>query len=551
MIHAKRILCVVLAAVLLLGCAPAADAAGRELTRSGSQIPIVLVGGDGEKLVDADGRELFRFIDITKYASGMDDGNLKESVLNVVRPLLIQGMLTNNFEPYYEALYNEIAEMFEPVLPDHDGNPRNGTNVDPWRLQQMADSLKQDYKQTRGWYDLFDYHFYYDWRLDPMETAVKLHDYIEQVKALTGSEKVAIVCRCVGSAVVLAYIAQYGAGSIYALGMDGITGNGAEPLSESISGKFAVNGAAINRLLIDLDALGMLDIDPFVNETLDLLVKSGMLDATKNTLKIMLYYRILEGATSAIARSTFFACPMYWSTVTPEDWDAAMYNVFGPEGSEMRQEYKGLIEKIENYHEKVGLHVRELMQQVKDAGANVAIIAKYGYQMSPVCESADMLADQIISVKRASFGATTSLVYDTLAPAYVTERTVKGMSRYISPDLQIDASTCLFPDSTWFVKGVRHSEWTATENAIMYTVTTAETQLTVNDFDLSQFIVGDYQTGECEKMTYENCDTYHWKAADQPANAKTPLAKIKAFFTALRVWWDSLKRILKERQEKA
>ena len=26
---------------------------------------------------------------------------------------------------------------------------------------------------------------------------------------------------------------------------------------------------------------------------------------------------------------------------------------------------------------------------------------------------------------------------------------------------------------------------------------------------------------------------------------------VEAFFTALRVWWDSLKRILKERQENA
>ena len=542
--NAKRVFSILLTIIMVCCAVPLASA--RELARTGAQIPIVLVGGDGEKLVDADGNELFRFIDIGKY--GTDTDNIKESVLNVVKPLLIEGMLTGNYEPYYEALYNEVAEMFEPVLPDHDGNPRNGTNVDPWRLDQMADSLKQDYRQTRGWYELFDYHFYYDWRLDPLETAVKLNDYIEQVKALTGSDKVAIVCRCVGSAVVLAYIAQYGTDSIYALGMDGITANGAEPLSESVSGKFAVNGAAINRLLIDLDTLGMLDVDPFINETLDMLVKSGAFDLTKDALKTLLYYQIIKGATSALARATFFSCPMYWSTVTPEDWEDAMLYVFGPEGSEMREEYKGLIEKIENYHNLVGVRVPELMQQVKDAGCNVAIIAKYGYQMSPVCESADQLADQIISVRRASFGATTSLVYDTLDPAYVTSRVTHGKSKYISPDLQVDASTCMFPDNTWFVKGVRHSEWTGTENAIMYTVTTAETQLTVDDFEISQFIVGDYETGECEKMTAENCNTYHWSAEAQPEAAKTPLQKLRAWFDSFRTWWNSLKRILRERR---
>jgi hypothetical protein len=99
------------------------------------------------------------------------------------------------------------------------------------------------------------------------------------------------------------------------------------------------------------------------------------------------------------------------------------------------------------------------------------------------------------------------------------------------------------------VKGVRHSEWTGTENAIMYTVTTAETQLTVDDFEISQFIVGDYETGACEKMTAENCNTYHWSAADQPAAAKTPLQKLRAWIESFRIWWNSLKRILRERRE--
>ena len=165
-------------------------------------------------------------------------------------------MLTGNFEPYYEALYKEVSELFEPVLLDKDGNPRNGTDIEQSHKDSMAEALRHDYKQERGWYDLFDYHFYYDWRLDPCETAEKLHNFIEGVKAVTHSEKVAIVTRCVGSAVVMAYIAEHGTDSVYSLGMDGITANGAEPLSESISGKFAVNGAAINRMLYDMNALG-------------------------------------------------------------------------------------------------------------------------------------------------------------------------------------------------------------------------------------------------------------------------------------------------------
>ena len=40
--------------------------------------------------------------------------------------------------------------------------------------------------------------------------------------------------------------------------------------------------------------------------------------------------------------------------------------------------------------------IPELLRQVKDSGANVAFIAKYGAQMIPTCESADLVADQFV-----------------------------------------------------------------------------------------------------------------------------------------------------------
>lgn len=538
---AKRILAALLCCLMLISCAPAALAAV-EPNMWASQVPIILVGGDGTALEDENGNMVFRFIDLTD--KGKDGGNIRESIMNVVKPLLVQGLLTNNFQPYYDALYAEVAELFDNLLLDENGNPRHGTGISPDYQRRMDDSLKSDVRSWQGHYNLHNYEFWYDWRLDPLATADKLNAYIEGVKASTNSPKVIIVAHCVGSAVVLAYIAKYGADSIYGLGMGGITGNGSEPLSKSISGQFQVDGAAINRLLYDLEALGFIDIDSFINETVDLAVRSGALGAAKDAFKVTLYKRIVEGATSALALSTFFSCPMYWSAVLPEDYETAMNYVFGPEGSEKRQKYAGLIEKIEAYHDQVSVRIPELMQSVKDAGANMCIIAKYGWQIIPTGKGSDVVGDQIASVNRASFGATGSKVYGTLSDAYIAGQVAKGLGRYISPDLQIDASTCQFPDNTWFVKGPRHSNWTNLEDGMMCVVLSADHEVTVKELSTTQFIVADNNSDDWAPMTKENCNTYHWDAAADPDAKVSFIERIRAYFRSLRTWLDSLKRIL-------
>ena len=541
-----RLLAALLCCLMLLSCCSAAFAAVAPRA-DGSQIPIILIGGDGTALEDANGNEVFRFINLS--GKDPDPDTLKESILNVVKPLLVQGLLTNNFQPYYDALYAEVAEMFKDVILDENGEPQNGVGMKREFKDRMADSLRRDARHDKGYYAQHDYEFWYDWRLDPMATADLLKDHIEGVKAVTGAQKVILQAHCVGSAVVFAYIAKYGSDSIYGLGLDGITGGGSEPLSESISGKFHVDGAAVNRLLYDLEALDYIHIDSFINETVDLAVRSGMLDSAKNSLKLMLYYRIVEGATSALALSTFYSCPMYWSAVRPQDFDDALQYVFGPEGSEKREKYAGLIEKVQAYHDQVAVRIPELLLATKENGANMCVIAKYGWQIIPTGENCDVVGDQIASLNCAALGATGSKVYGVLDDAYIAKQVAAGKGKYISPDLQVDASTCLFPDYTWFIKGARHSNWTMLEEEILCTVLSADHQLTVDDLTAPQYIVVDNDTGAWEPMTSENSNTYHWDASADPSVKQTFLQRVQAFFRSLRTWFESLRRILRERRQ--
>lgn len=543
----KKTISVILCLVLILATAVPAFAAGT----TGSQYPVVLIGGDGDHLEDKDGNELPLWsgvFDGLTEKSEEEGGNseIYKSVANVLLPFLVEGLLTGNYDSYYENLQKEISEIFEPILLDKNGEASNGSGIAQRRKTQMKNNLSRDAKKGKGYYGFYDYQFYYDWRIDPFVSAAQLDEYIQAIKKVTGSPKVVIIARCLGTVIASAYVAQYGTDDIYGVGFDGAVSNGAEMLSEPISGKFKLDGNAINRFLIDGNFVDNFKIDAFIGETVELLEKSGALKAITGVTKDTIYYTVIKGVTSALSLSTFCTWPSFWGIIKEEDFDNAMDYVFGKEGSEKRTEYAGLIEKINHYDSLVRKHIPELMNKIND-NANLAIFSKYGLQLLPVVESRNAISDQFATVKCSAFGATSSDIYSTLSEDYIAQRVSEGKGKYIAPDKQVDASTCMFPDQTWFIKGAEHGYWTDVEHEILYTVATADRQLTVDDLGYTQFVVFNQQTKEMAIMTEENCDTYYWKANQKMDEPTSGAGRLFAFITTLFKWLRSLFEKLKNR----
>ncbi len=517
------------------------------ISMMGSQVPIVSIYGDGEPLYDTEGNKVFHFSEMLNMFGGIEEGSLGESTINVLMPFLTEGLLNDEWDNYYDALEKEIGEIFEDCRLDNNGENYNGVGISQARKDQMADLLSKDAKEINGYYGFEDYIFYYDWRVDPLETADLFHEHIQKVKAVTKSDKVAVIIRCLGSSVVMAYISKYGLEDIHGISIDAGVSNGAEIISEPISGKFKIDANAINRMIKDFDALGKINVDSFITASIDLLSKSGAVDSVLDIVREDLYGKMVKGVTSALALSTFFTWPSYWSCVAEEDYEDALLYVFGPEGSEKRTKYKGLIEKIENYNTEVREQMDEIMLSIKEEGCNLCIISKYGLQIAPVIESRNELGDQFVSVKRSSFGATTGNVYNPLSDEYIEQKVFEGKEKYISPDKQIDASTCMYPDYTWFIKGSSHSAWNDFENSLLYTVATADRQLTTEDFDFSQFVVYDNETGITSTMTEENCHSEAWKADEKLEKPVTKKEKLISFLQSLLVWLTNLFRFITAR----
>lgn len=535
----KKVISVLLTVVLLFTFVMPAFA-WVDANESRSQVPVIRISGDGEALYDAQGNKTFHYRDIGNLISGGGDGNteLYKSLAETLLPALTKGLLTDNWDDLYAGLETEIGKIFANALLDENGNVSNGSGLSQNRIDDMEHRRHNSQKGEKGYFAWNDYWFRYDWRLDPMETADQLCSYIKDIKKSTGCDKVGIMATCLGTNVVMAYVSKYGAKDIQGISMDGSTVGGAEILSEVVCAKFDVAPPALMRVLRDVEGLGMFSIGDFIMETIEMLVQTGVLEGVISTTENIFYDKLIQGATSAIALSTFYTWPNYWACISPEDYESAKYYVFGAEGSEKRTKYAGLIEKLDNYDKEVRQRIPQLIQRIKDDGANFGVISKYGYQLIPNCENADLVSDQFASVKRSSFGATTTTVYETFSDDYIAKRTAEGKGKYISPDKHIDASTCIVPDSTWFIKGSSHSNWTCYELKILYDVASADKQLTVDDLPYTQFMVYTKATDSLEPMTEENCNTENWDADPDIYKPSSFFGKIEVAIKAFIRWFE-------------
>jgi len=529
----KKIIAAILAVVIFAMCVLPSFAFHEIVSCS---MPIIQISGDSKPIYDSEGNLVYSTKKIQEVFNNMTEGQSKEDIIKTVADKMIyilsayyiQGCLFQNFDEYYQRIYDTVSPLFKEAQLDKNGEVWNDTGVDQWDRDYMEYCKNTDFVN----YDTNSYRFLYDWRLDPLEVADQLKDYVDGIKKATGYEKIGFLCRCLGANILLAYVSKYGVDDIYGVAFDGVAVNGCEILTEPVAGKFEFNPNAINRLLIDLDGVGMANIDPKITTAIDFADKSGIAGFVKFCIKFPNYNRMLKGITSALALSTFYTWPNYWACFNSADYQTGLEYVFGPEGSEKRTEYAGLIEKLDNYDVQVRQKLPELMNLIND-NCNLVIISKYGFQHSPITTSNDKIGDQLISVNYSSFGATTGTIYENLSDEYIANQTVAGKGKYISPDKKVDASTCMFPDQTFFIKGASHSDWTKFESDLCALGVCADHQITVDEYPEYQFRVYDYDTNSDAEMTTENCNTEFW-TIDESETSKNPVKKIKAYVNSVK-----------------
>lgn len=350
-------------------------------------------------------------------------------------------------------------------------------------------------------------------------------------------------CRCMGGSLLAAYLEKYGhLGHIKNVIFCDSLQNESTLFSKLFSGQIEFDAKTIERYAGQVDFLGKTGdgvgfeftdvLYEIVFKTMDFFNQINVTDKALDEIEV-LYERLATALMPALLHAFGMATQVnYWTEVNEKDMDAALDLVFGKEGTEYRVKYEGLINKIQYYRKHVSSDLNAFYDKVKENKIHYGFIAKYGFMNMPLIKDSDLLSDALVSLTHCTFGATTAPVGKTLSEEYLAGVSEENR-KYISPDKQVDLSTCIVPDRTWILKNAHHDVIDCLEPIIWEFLNgTNETVDTVSSG--SQFMVFDYETLTATKMTEDNCADYEWitRPVEEPTTA-TRMSAFMRFFTMI------------------
>lgn len=478
--HSKKLLAVLLCLLLGFSCFSVlafaeeeqhtADAAFEELNRD---IPLILVTGLGGQ-----------------YHSGLlteteeDDVRIWEPTMEIIEPVikeygfdLIKAILAKDYVAANAVIEKAAEGIFGPFSCDENGVP----NPDTGKKEECTNELKD----TNGYGSSYD--FLFDWRLDIVTLADRLDAYVKQVMELTGSHKVAFAATSMGNSILMTYLYKYfytnenyaETNHIHSAVFIAGTMNGVATCEDPFSANISLDEEAIVRyaeciaggdvqIMRVLFSMGIFTpVLDYVGTLMQGLVDNGLYDSIENTLATI---------------------PGFHALMSAERYEEVKDYIY--DTPEKQAKFATILEAGDYFHHEVQPNHVNMIQKLLDSGIHAAIFAQYGYNLLPITSDNDRLSDGTIALENASFGATGADADGTLGVGYKQAIDCLCGKSHLSPDGQIDASTCAFADITWFGRDMFHVFDAALLAKVVDLVTYSEDQITVHTYeDLPQFLI--------------------------------------------------------------
>lgn len=427
-----------------------------------SQSPATYCDENGEPILDANGHEL---------SGGMliiDSSNIVGSILKkLLMPLLKSLIMRKADSKLAGAVYDVICDLFSIQATDKTGHAVNNLVLETYNvpLSQFpengeAENYNGQYYTKDRFYRFFpmepliekmnevygvdgeEYVYLYTFPLigDPMTAGEGLFDYIEMVKEQSGCDKVNLVPISLGGTVLTAYCD---------LVME--RGGDFSDINNIVNVVACLNGTD---LFADFYARNWNLSDEFLFGAYvpAILAENGMDEYVGHLINIVLkmlpkdvLYTILTGAMDGILDTLLINCPQFWAMVPSDRYDVLAERYLSAEDMAVVRAQTDRFQQA-----KLNLNAN-----LKYANENYAVgvftVSGYGrdyttgdYSFLGIAKSSlTANSDSIIDIDSTSLGASYAPVGQTL---------VNGTS----PDKEIDATTCLFPDTAWFFYGQHH-----------------------------------------------------------------------------------------------
>ena len=410
-------------------------------------------------------------------------------------------LLDKNSSALLDSTLDAANEMLEYIKCDDNGESIYNVSTPefPLSMANYPDLYAGETKDEQGIlnaacqkYGSENVYFYnYDWRLDPLEHADGLDELIKSIMEEKNCDKVNLACCSMGGMVVMSYLYKYGSDDVKNIMMLSTAFQGVEAVGDMYTGELYFDKDALFRRIINL---GKGDVKEFIYKAL-----TYAFDKTGAPDKIVgfangLVDEISDELYDRLLKEVFGNFPSIMDLCALEDYESAKAYMLDEEKNSF------LISRTDEYIYNVQAKAKDLLDSAKKDGVNVYIVCQYNMQSLPVSKSCDINNDLLIDVKYASGGAVCADLEKTLPQGYV-QQADDGHS-HLSPDGVIDASVCMYPDSTWFIKDQAHVDYNVGETTdFIFWLADGDSQLTVFDNpEYTQFMIYDYDSNDLEPM---------------------------------------------------
>jgi len=448
----KKVLCITLA-LMLAGLALMAPVA------AATDVPLIVVQGFAAiPLVKNAGTE--QELQVFPPENLATDGNVAKLTTALITGFIEYGANGANWDSFGKRVLPIVKDMLADVAYNTDGTPVNDNVTHETYDEPMSSYTEEEKKAIFTAFGLkyaeqynedLVYAFGYDWRQSPIDCADQLNDFISYVKARTGSNKVNVVAISQGSAVTLAYLAQYGGSDINNLVFASPAWQGTSLAGDAFTGNIDIDVYAFENFMVGMS-------DGSATTHIMAVILSSFATSEEFTEEwFLILEKAIEGMEpriySDIIVPMLAGMPGLWSLVPADYYEDAKTFLF-PDGVD-----SDLLAKIDDYN-KIQTDAKRIIEEAEKAGMKFAIVCGYNRQIAPINESLNT-SDMVVDTKYASGGATCA---DYLTAFSDWDFGGKGAYKQANPDghyhiswdYKVDASTCMFPEQTWFIKNLQH-----------------------------------------------------------------------------------------------
>lgn len=437
-----------------------------------------------------------------------------QSIISVVKESLLpmtSMLITGKEEHLDKVIENVYTGLFEKVACDDNGESVHEVSVrkfdssignypDDFENSELTVSERGIAKSVMKEIGAENvYYFNYDWRLSPMKHAEGLNTLVEKVKAEKGVSKVTLIPCSMGGTVTNAYLYKYGNSSVKKIIYTMSAIQGLSSVGEMFNRKIDFDVDALMNYLFSIqkDDLKMQIVMSLVNTLVEV---TPCITRLADKLTDVILEKTNDKVYDELMINSMGKFAGWWALVPDEYYDSAKENFF--EGN-IPESFEAL---IDSYHYNVHRNAETIMKNAAENGTDIYILASYGYVGAPYTNQAMTQTDSLIETHYQSGRALTAPYGESFGKDYKAAGTKcsNETHNHVSTDGIIDASTCFFPENTWFIKYNKHVGVpmdTDCERLMLYLVL-SESYVTVHDNEkFPQFLELNRLTGELTSLT--------------------------------------------------